>query len=64
MGERDAREVGCPECPNCETNEHVVEEPEAGYWFCKECGARGSGTTPPIWWQNDPESMWYEEGPA
>lgn len=53
-----------PACPNCETSEHVVEEPEAGYWLCRECGAPGSGSTEPIWWQNNPDSMWYVEGSA
>lgn len=49
-----------PECPDCETNEHVIEAPEAGYWYCTACGNPGSGTTEPIWWKNNPESTWYE----
>lgn len=27
-------------------------------WYCHACGARGAGTTEPIWWHNDPESVW------
>lgn len=50
-----------PICPNCNTSDMVSEFPEAGYWHCGECGTRGSGIEEPIWWQNDPESMWYVE---
>ena len=64
MTQNTLNQSDVPKCPNCETSEHVVEEPEAGYWHCQECGAPGSGWTEPIWWQNDPESKWYVEGSA
>lgn len=48
-----------PDCPVCDTAKYVREAPEAGYWLCTKCGERGSGRTEPIWWRNDPETMWY-----
>ena len=55
-------ETTVPTCPSCERTDQVVEAPEAGYWECVRCGERGSGREEPIWWRNDPESMWYVEG--
>lgn len=53
-------ESGLPQCDKCEDGGAVIEAPEAGYWTCTECGARGSGREDPVWWHNDPDSMWYE----
>lgn len=50
-----------PECPTCGQTDMVTMEPEAGYWYCRRCGERGSGTEEPIWWRNDPDSAWYVE---
>lgn len=48
-----------PECDRCDDGGDVIEAPEAGYWLCRGCSARGSGDTEPVWWHNDPESTWY-----
>ena len=53
-----------PQCDKCEDGGDVYEAPEAGYWTCDGCGARGSGREEPIWWHNDPDSMWYESEKA
>jgi ribosomal protein L37AE/L43A len=61
MSDKETTQVQRPACPVCETAENVIMAPEAGYWYCNECGERGAGTEEPIWWRNDPESMWYVE---
>lgn len=53
-------ESATPRCDICEDDGDVREEPEAGYWTCRGCGSRGSGSEEPIWWHNDPDSIWYE----
>lgn len=53
-----------PDCPTCDGDGTVTELPEAGYWTCEDCGERGSGREEPIWWRNDPESIWYAGGSA
>lgn len=50
--------MNLPDCDRCDDGGDVVEKPEAGYWYCLQCDARGSGTSEPIWWHNDPESAW------
>jgi len=52
---------GIPDCDRCDDGGDVIEAPEAGYWTCTSCGARGSGTSEPIWWHNDPDSIWHDE---
>lgn len=49
-----------PECDRCETFAHVLEWPHPGFWYCSECGARGSGFEEPVWWHNDPLSLHYD----
>jgi hypothetical protein len=49
-----------PTCPVCEESDNVACGPEAGYWYCAQCGERGSGTLGDVtWWRNDPDSQWY-----
>lgn len=51
-----------PECPTCPDGGDVTETPEAGYWYCHDCGGRGSGpAADPSWWRNDPDSQWCVE---
>lgn len=51
------------DCPECGTSHYVTESPEAGYWYCSNCGNRGSGHPNAInWWSEDPDSIWFTPG--
>jgi uncharacterized Zn ribbon protein len=58
--ETDGGRENWPTCPVCGESDNVACGPEAGYWYCAQCGERGSGPIDDVtWWRNDPDSQWY-----